>query len=187
LGTGEIGKRVIRIAQGFNMNVLSVTAHPSSEKAKALGIIFVDPDTLFSESDLVTLHVPLTPDTEHMIGAKELARMNVLLYWSTLTAESDRWSCSYWSLKKKKIAGTGLDVFEKEPLPMCSPLLVMDNVVLTPHIAFLSEESLDECTYISIENVETFVKGTPQNIVNPSVLKSWVGEEHGKTTQTPDS
>lgn len=76
------------------------------------------------------------------------------------------------ALKKKKIAGTGLDVFEKEPLPMSSPLLVMDNVVLTPHIAFLSEEFLDECTYISIENVETFVKGTPQNIVNPSVLKS---------------
>lgn len=75
LGTGEIGKRVIQIAQGFNLNVLSVTAHPSSEKAKALGIIFVDLDTLFSESDLVTLHVPLTPDTEHMIGAKELARM----------------------------------------------------------------------------------------------------------------
>lgn len=55
---------------------------------------------------------------------------------------------------------------------MNSPLLVMDNVVLTPHIAFLSEESLDECTYVSIENVEMFIKGRAQNVVNPSLLKS---------------
>lgn len=75
------------------------------------------------------------------------------------------------ALKEKRIAGAGLDVFEKEPLPMDSPLLEMQNVVLTPHIAFLSEESLDECTYVSIENIEMFIKGKPQNVVNPGVLK----------------
>jgi D-3-phosphoglycerate dehydrogenase len=75
LGTGNIGKRVIQIAHGFNMNVLSVTAHPSPERAKALGVKFVDLDTLLAESDIVTLHVPLTREARHMIGTRELSRM----------------------------------------------------------------------------------------------------------------
>jgi D-3-phosphoglycerate dehydrogenase len=171
LGTGEIGKRVIQIAQGFNMNVLSVTAHPSPERAKALGIKFVDLDTLLSESDIVTLHVPLTPETEHMIGARELAKMkSTAILINTARGKVVDEAALIGALRDKKIAGAGLDVFEKEPLPMDSPLLKMDNVVLTPHIAFLSEESLDECTYVSIENVEMFIKGKPQNVVNPSVL-----------------
>ncbi|MDD1753789.1 MAG: glycerate dehydrogenase, partial [Methanotrichaceae archaeon] len=70
-------------------------------------------------------------------------------------------------LKKKMIAGAGLDVFEKEPLPMNSPLLELQDVLLTPHIAFLSEESIDECTYICVENVRMFVEGRPKNVVNP--------------------
>ncbi len=172
LGTGEIGKRVIQIAQGFNMNVLSVTAHPSPEREKALGIKFVDLDTLLSESDIVTLHVPLTPETEHMIGARELAKMKpTAILINTARGKVVDEAALIEALKKKKIAGAGLDVFEKEPLPMDSPLLEIHNVVLTPHIAFLSEESLDECTYMSVENVEMFTKGKPQNVVNPAVLK----------------
>ena len=172
LGTGEIGKRVIQIAQGFNMNVLSVTAHPSPERAKTLGVKFVDLDTLLSESDIVTLHVPLTPETEHMIGSRELAMMKpTAILINTARGKVVDEDALIEALKEKKIAGAGLDVFEKEPLPMNSPLLEMDNVLLTPHIAFLSEESLDECTYMNIENVEMFIKGKPQNVVNPSVLK----------------
>jgi len=173
LGTGDIGKRVIQIAHGFNMNVLSVTAHPSHERAQALGVKFVDLDTLLSESDIVTLHVPLTPETEHMINAKELAKMkSTAILINTSRGKVVDEAALLEALRDKKIAGAGLDVFEKEPLPMDSPLLKMDNVVLTPHIAFLSEESLDECTYKSIENVEMFIKGKPQNVVNPLVLKS---------------
>ncbi|MCC4769990.1 glycerate dehydrogenase [Methanosarcina sp. DH2] len=172
LGTGEIGKRVIQIAHGFNMNVLSVTAHPSPEKAKALGVKFVDLDTLLSESDIVTLHVPLTTETEHMIGARELAKMKpTAVLINTARGKVVDEAALIEALKEKKIAGAGLDVFEKEPLPTNSPLLVMDSVVLTPHIAFLSEESLDECTYISIENVQMFMQGKPQNVVNPKVLE----------------
>jgi len=75
IGTGDIGRRVIQIGHGFNMKVLSVTAHPSLEKENELGLKFVDLDTLLSESDILTLHLPLTPSTESMIGAREFAKM----------------------------------------------------------------------------------------------------------------
>jgi phosphoglycerate dehydrogenase-like enzyme len=167
IGVGNIGKRVIQIAHGFNMNVLSTTAHPSPERAKALGLTFVDLNTLLAESDIVTLHAPLTPTTEHMIATNQLNRMKpTAILINTARGKLVDEKALVEALKNKKIAGAGLDVFETEPLPMESPLLEMQNVVLTPHIAFLSEESIDECTYVTVENVEMFIKGSPQNVVN---------------------
>ena len=131
---------------------------------------FTDLNTLLSEGNIVTLHLPLTQETEHMISAPQLAMMPNAILINMARGEIVYEVALIEALREKKIAGAGLDVFEKEPLPMDSPLLEMDNVVLTPHIAFLSEESIDECTYVCIENVEMFAKGKPQNVVNPSVL-----------------
>lgn len=171
IGTGSIGSRVIQIAHGFNMNVISVTGHPSEEKARSLGVKFVDLDTLLAESDIVTLHVPLTPSTEKMIGAKELAKMKKsAILINTARGKVVDEAALIEALKEKKIRGAGLDVFEKEPLPVNDPLKTLENVVLTPHIAFLTEESLEECTYVCVQNVERFIEGKPQNIVNPDVL-----------------
>ncbi|MDD1757231.1 MAG: phosphoglycerate dehydrogenase [Methanotrichaceae archaeon] len=168
IGTGNIGKRVIQIAHGFNMNVLATTSHPSSERAKTLGVKFTDLDTILEESDIVTLHVPLTPETEHMISAPQLAKMKpTAILINTSRGKVVDETALVEALKKKMIAGAGLDVFEKEPLPMNSPLLELQDVLLTPHIAFLSEESIDECTYICVENVRMFVEGRPKNVVNP--------------------
>lgn len=173
IGTGSIGSRVIQIAHGFNMNVISVTGHPSEEKARRLGVKFVNLDTLLSESDIVTLHVPLTPSTEKMIGAKELAKMKKsAILINTARGNVVDETALIEALKEKKIRGAGLDVFEKEPLPVNDPLTKLENVVLTPHIAFLTEESLEECTYVCIQNVERFIEGKPQNVVNPEVLAS---------------
>lgn len=173
IGTGSIGSRVIQIAHGFNMNVISVTGHPSEEKARRLGVKFVNLDTLLSESDIVTLHVPLTPSTEKMIGAKELAKMKKsAILINTARGKVVDETALIEALKEKKIRGAGLDVFEKEPLPVNDPLTKLENVVLTPHIAFLTEESLEECTYVCIQNVERFIEGKPQNVVNPEVLAS---------------
>lgn len=173
IGTGSIGSRVIQIAHGFNMNVISVTGHPSEEKARRLGVKFVNLDTLLSESDIVTLHVPLTPSTEKMIGAKELAKMKKsAILINTARGKVVDETALIEALKEKKIRGAGLDVFEKEPLPVNDPLTKLENVVLTPHIAFLTEESLEECTYFCIQNVERFIEGKPQNVVNPEVLAS---------------
>lgn len=172
LGTGNIGIRVIQIAHGFNMNILSVTGHPNPSKEARLRIKFVEKDTLLKESDIVTLHVPLTPETENMIGEEELDKMKPsAILINTARGKVVDEDALVRALKDRKIRGAGLDVFEKEPLPMDSPLMGLDNVMLTPHIAFLSEESLEECTYVCVENVEMFVRGKAQNIVNPEVLE----------------
>jgi len=180
LGTGNIGKRVIQIAHGFNMRVLSTTAHPNPEKEKKLGLKFVDLDTLLSESDILTLHLPLTPETNHMIGAPQLAKMKpTAILINTARGKIVNEKALVDALTEGRIAGAGLDVFEVEPLPKDSPLLKLDNVLLTPHIAFLSRESIDECTYICVENVEMFARGSPLNVVNPSVLAKLKGNIHG--------
>ncbi|WP_406661410.1 phosphoglycerate dehydrogenase [Methanolobus sp. ZRKC3] len=171
IGAGNIGIRVIQIAHGFNMNVISTPSHPDPQKELRLGVKFVDLDILLSESDIVTLHVPLTPATEKMIGRAELAKMKpTSILINTSRGKIIDEGALIEILREGKIRGAGLDVFENEPLTQDSPLMKLDNVVLTPHIAFLSEESLEECTYICVENVEKFVEDEPQNIVNPDVL-----------------
>jgi D-3-phosphoglycerate dehydrogenase len=171
IGTGDIGRRVIQIGHGFNMKVLSVTAHPNPEKEKELGVKFVDLDTLLSESDILTLHLPLAPSTEKMIGACEIAMMKqTAVLINTSRGRIIDEEALVEALVEKRIAGAGLDVFEKEPLPKDSLLLSLDNVVLTPHIAFLTEESIEECTYLCIKNVEMFLEGKAQNVVNSEVI-----------------
>ncbi|MEN6517937.1 MAG: 2-hydroxyacid dehydrogenase [Methanospirillum sp.] len=172
IGSGDIGTRVIQVAHGFGMRVLSTTAHPDPERARRLGLEFVDLPTLLAGSDMVTLHVPLTPSTERMIGARELAMMKpgaILVNTARGRVVDER--ALVEALRSGRIAGAGLDVFEEEPLPADSPLRSLDNVLLTPHIAFLTEESMDECTFITVRNIEQFAAGRPENVVNPAVLK----------------
>lgn len=171
IGTGDIGTRVIQVAHGFGMRVLSTTAHPDADRALRLGLEFVDLATLLAESDMVTLHVPLTPSTERMIGARELAMMKPgAILINTARGRVVDEAALVEALRSGHLAGAGLDVFEEEPLPADSPLRALDNVLLTPHIAFLTEESMDECTFITIRNVEQFAAGRPENMVNPAVL-----------------
>ncbi len=120
IGTGDIGRRVIQIAHGFNMNILSITAHPSPEKEKALGVKFVSLDKLLQESDIVTLHVPLTPETEHMIGERELSEMKPdALLINTARGKIVDEAALVKALQEKRIAGAGLEVFERLFAVLC--------------------------------------------------------------------
>lgn len=171
IGTGNIGKRVVEIAHGFKMDVLAHTAHPNPVKEKQLGVRFVDMDTLLEESDVISLHVPLTPSTNKMIGAAELRKMKpTAILINTSRGEVVDETALLNALRRGRIAAAGLDVFEEEPLSSNSPLLKLSNVLLTPHIAFLSEESLDECTSVTVENIRQYLKGEPQNVVNEDIL-----------------
>lgn len=173
IGTGSIGTRVIRIAQCFDMNVLSFTGHPSEEQARKLGVRFVDLDTLLAESDIVTLHVPLNPSTEKMIGEKELAKMKKsAILINTARGKVVDEAALIKALQKKQIRGAGLDVFEKEPLPADHPLTKLENVVLTPHIGFVTQEALEKAISVCVANIEKYINGEPQNVVNPDAIAS---------------
>jgi D-3-phosphoglycerate dehydrogenase len=106
-----------------------------------------------------------------MIGTKEFARMKK----STILINTARGKivdedALIIALKNKQIGGAGLDVFEREPLPLNSQLLEFENVALTPHVSFLSHESLDECTRVCVQNVEKFIERKPQNVANPEAI-----------------
>lgn len=172
-GLGRIGQRVARRAKGFEMKILYtdiVQAHPSIEKE--LGTQFVDKETLLRESDFVTLHVPLFPETTHYISTAELASMKptAILENASRRPVMDE-KALVQALQEGRIAGAGLDVFEKEP-EVETGLVYMKNVVLVPHIASASRETRLKMATMAAENLVAGLTGKrPPNLVNGEVLQ----------------
>ncbi len=167
IGMGSIGIRVAEIAGCFGLNVISFKAHPNKEKARKFEIRFLCLDDVLSQSDFLTIHVPLTAETEKMISYRELSKMkkNAIIINTSRGKVIDE-AALIEALTSGKIRGACLDVLSKEPPEKDNPLLNLDNVILTPHIAFHTIEALRRCTDICIDNVEAFIKGAPQNVVN---------------------
>jgi len=172
-GLGRIGQRVARRARGFDMQILYtdiVRAVPSVEEE--LGARFVDKKTLLRESDFVTLHVPLFPETTHYISTTELNFMKptaILINASRGPVIDEK--ALVQALKKGKIAGAGLDVYEREPV-VESELIEMKNVVLAPHIASASHETRARMAMIAAENLVAGLMGkSPPNLVNKGVIQ----------------
>ena len=171
VGVGRIGSVVAKRAQGFDMKVLYTDVVRFENLEKELGIQYVDQETLLKESDYVTLHVPLLPDTTHYIGAKELEMMKETAYLINASRGPvvDE-KALVKALQEKKIAGAALDVFEMEPAAE-PELYEMDNVVLAPHIASASTETRTKMATMAAENVIAGVKGLkPPNCVNPEIF-----------------
>lgn len=163
-GFGRIGQKVAVIAQAFGMNVLACHKHP--ERDALPGVQFVDLDTLFAQSDVISLHAPLTPENEGIVNERLLRRMNPeALLINTgrggLINESDLRE----ALLQKSIGGAALDVLSKEPPPENHPLFGLENCLITPHIAWASREARERLMEITVENVRAFLAGTPQNVV----------------------
>ncbi len=166
VGTGNTGAEMARLALAIGMDVIAWTFHPSEERARALGVRFVPLDTLLAAADVVSLHVALTPDTRHLIGAGELALMKpgALLVNGARGAVVDT-DALVDALRAGRLGGAGLDVFETEPLPAGHPLLALDQVVLTPHNADATPEGMDLLNRVAVDNVIAFLEGRPQNVV----------------------
>jgi lactate dehydrogenase-like 2-hydroxyacid dehydrogenase len=171
-GLGRIGQGVARRAKGFSMQILYtdlVRAAPSVEKD--LTVRFVDKRTLLAESDFITLHVPLGPETTHYISTAELALMKpsaILINASRGPVVDEK--ALVQALWKEKIAGAGLDVYEREP-EVEPELLQMKNVVLAPHIASASYETRLRMAKMAAENLVAGLTGKrPPNLVNDEVL-----------------
>ncbi|MFX1521536.1 MAG: 2-hydroxyacid dehydrogenase [Promethearchaeota archaeon] len=171
VGLGRIGRVVAKRTKGFDMKVLYTDIVRFEDLEKELGVQYVDKETLLRESDYVTLHVPLLPETTHYIGAKELEMMKETAYLINASRGPvvDE-KALVKALKEKKIAGAGLDVFEMEP--KAEPeLYEMNNVVLVPHIASASIETRTKMATMAAENVIAGVKGLkPPNCVNPEIF-----------------
>jgi len=175
-GLGRIGQGVARRARGFEMKILytdAVRAAPSIEES--LGVQFVEKKVLLVQSDFVTLHVPLTPQTTHYISTEELDLMkptSLLINASRGPVVDEK--ALVKALQSGKIAGAGLDVYEKEP-QVEPALMQMTNVVLAPHIASASGETRLRMATMAAENMIAGLMGRrPPNLVN----KKSLGEEH---------
>ncbi|RLI06926.1 D-glycerate dehydrogenase [Candidatus Bathyarchaeota archaeon] len=173
VGLGRIGSAVARRAKGFNMRVIYYDVFRREDLERELGLEYKPLEELLKEADYVTLHVPLTKETYHLIGERELDLMKPTAYLINTSrgAVIDQ-KALYKALKERRIAGAALDVFEKEPIDPDDPLLELDNVVLTPHIGSASIETRKKMAMIAAENLVSVLRGVePPNLVNPEVRR----------------
>jgi glyoxylate reductase len=171
-GGGRIGKATARRAQGFGMRLIYWSPRPKPEAEKELGMERVTLDRLLRESDFVSLHPPLNDETRHMIGDREFSLMkpSAFIINTARGAVIDE-AALVRALKKRKIAGAGLDVFEHEP-KVPPALLRMKNVVVTPHLGSAVLDVREQMAGHVVNNVEALLAGrTPPNCVNAEVLK----------------
>jgi glyoxylate reductase len=172
LGFGRIGRAMARRARGFGMRVLYNDAVRAAAAERELGATFVDKATVLRESDFVTLHTPLLPETRHLIGAAELKQMKRTAFLinaarGPIVNEPEL----VQALKEGWIAGAGLDVYEEEP-KVHPGLLSLPNVVLAPHIASASSDTRIKMAILAVENCLAVLEGkTPPTPINPEVLK----------------
>ena len=166
VGFGRIGQDTGKIAQALGMKVLAFDAYKRPE-LESETCRYADLDTLLAESDVISLHCPLFPDTEGIINKDTIAKMKtgVMIINDSrgpLIVEEDLRD----ALNSGKVAGAALDVVSTEPIKMDNPLLSAKNVILSPHIAWAPKESRQRLMDIAVENLQCFVDGTPQNVVN---------------------
>jgi D-3-phosphoglycerate dehydrogenase len=172
VGLGLIGAATARKARGIGYSTIGYDPLHTPGTVSPDGTTVVAFDELISRADVLSLHVPLNRHTRHLIDADVLTRMKPgALLINTCRGGVVDTEALIGALESGSIGGAGLDVFEEEPLPADSRLLRLENVVLTPHAAWYSEESQEELKRRTAENVMDVVAGrTPRNIVNPEVL-----------------
>jgi glycerate dehydrogenase len=163
IGFGRIGRAVAEIARAFGMKVLAHTVPPQTQE----GVEFVDLERLFRESDAVTLHCPLTPDTAGLVNAERLTLMkrSAFLINTGRGPLVDEGALAA-ALNCGQIAGAGLDVLSVEPPRADNPLLAAKNCFITPHVAWASGAARARLLKAVVGNVRAFIAGKPQNVVN---------------------
>ncbi len=177
VGMGRIGREVAKRARGFDMRILYYNRTRDPESEETLGADYVDIPSLLAQSDFVSIHTPLTSETLHLIGREELQLMkkSAILINTSRGPVVDE-SALYEALRDGTIAAAGLDVFEVEPLPMESPLLALDNVVVLPHIGSASVATRTKMAVLAAENLAAGIKGNRlAHLVNPQVYDGSYG------------
>jgi glycerate dehydrogenase len=164
VGFGRIGQAVAKLAQAFGMKVI---AHNRSTIDPSLGVRGVDMDTVFRESDVLSLHCPLTAETTRLVNRERLALMKptAFLINTSRGALVDEAALAE-ALNRGRLAGAGLDVLDAEPPREDNPLFTAKNCYITPHIAWATRESRQRLLDLAVENVAAFLAGRAKNVVN---------------------
>ncbi|MEA5010111.1 MAG: C-terminal binding protein [Angelakisella sp.] len=172
VGLGRIPMSVAKKMAGFNVEILGYDPYLSQEAADQAGIKLVDFDTLCRECDIISIHCPLVPETTHIFNKDTFSKMKKSAFLiNTARGPVINEQDLIEALEQGQIAGAGLDVFEKEPLEQTSKLLQMDNVICTPHIAWYSEEAINNLQKnVALEVVNTLKTNNPWNAVNKNKL-----------------
>jgi len=166
LGLGKLGTRTANIAKAFGMKVIAWSQNLTPEKAQEAGVTYVSKDDLFRQSDFITIHVVLSQRSRGLVGARELGLMKPTAFLvNTSRGPIVDEAALIAALRDNKIAGAGLDVFDVEPLPVEHPFRDMENVVLTPHLGYVSEQNYKHYFAGVVEDIRGFLDGKPARVM----------------------
>lgn len=170
---GNIARNVARKAVPFGFRIIACDPYVKPEDVREYPVALVDFDTLLRESDLISVHTPLTPETRHLFNEAAFRRMKPSAYFFNCgRGPVHDQKALYRALKEGWISGAGLDVLEKEPPDRDDPILTLDNVVFTPHYASYTEEAYHELRVKTAENAASVLQGQfPKYLYNPEVKK----------------
>jgi phosphoglycerate dehydrogenase-like enzyme len=170
IGLGRLGSKVAKIAQALDMKVIAWSQNLTAERCRSAGVTLApSKEALLAEADIVSLHVVLSPRTRGLIGPKELALMKATAYLvNTARGPIVDEAALIAALKDKRIAGAGLDVYDIEPLPADHPLRALDNVVLSPHLGYVTVENFRTCYAGVVENIRAFLDDKPIRLLQPA-------------------
>ena len=173
LGLGHIGSLVGKVGAALGMNIIAWSQNLTPERAAECGATLVNKDTLFKESDVLSVHVQLSDRTRGLVGAKELSLMKPTSYLINISRGPivDELSLIQ-ALTSGSIAGAGLDTFDIEPLPTNHPLLGLSNTVITPHLGYVTEDGYRVRYTQVVEDIRAFISGESIRVLNPQVLES---------------
>jgi phosphoglycerate dehydrogenase-like enzyme len=167
LGLGKLGAAVAKVGQAFGMDVVAWSPNLTDERAEAAGVKRVDKHELFATSDVVSLHLILSDRSRHVVDATALAAMKPTAYLvNTSRAGLVDNEALMDALVKFRIAGAGLDVYPEEPLSPTDTVRDLDNVILTPHLGYVSRENFEAFYQNSLEAVKAFQAGKPIRVLN---------------------
>jgi len=167
LGLGKLGQRAAAVGRAFGMKIIAWSQNLTEDKAKAAGADYVSKDDLFRNADFVTIHNVLSDRSRGMVGAKELGMMKKTAYLiNTSRGPIVDERALIAALQNKTIAGAGLDVFDIEPLPLDHPFRKMDNVVITPHLGYVSEQNYRKYFPDVVEDIHAWLDGKPVRVIS---------------------
>jgi D-3-phosphoglycerate dehydrogenase len=162
VGLGKLGSKVSKLAQAFGMNVIAWSPNLTPERCKEVGVGYASKEELFSTADIVTIHVVLSQRSRGLVGRDDLNRMKPTSYLvNTARGPIVDEAALLETLQQRKIAGAGIDVFSVEPLPVDHPFRELDNIVLTPHLGYVTEEGFRNHYRQMVEGIDAWFKGEP--------------------------